>query len=110
MISRRAKVSPTRPRRRSEWKRWPSIADDAGRLLAAVLQGVQAERGDGGGIGVAEDAEHAAFLAQPVAVEVRVGIRVAVESSSRRTGPSVAFDRIGLHRLSVGRARPANPA
>ncbi len=37
--------------------------DDAGGLLAAVLQGVQSERGDGGGVGVAEDAEHAAFLA-----------------------------------------------
>ena len=44
--------------------------DDAGRLLAAMLQGVQAERGEGGGVGVAEDAEHAAFLAQAVAVGV----------------------------------------
>jgi hypothetical protein len=37
--------------------------DDAGGLLAAMLQGVQPERGDGGGFGMAEDAEHAAFLA-----------------------------------------------
>ena len=37
--------------------------DDAGGFLAAMLQGVQSERGDGGGFGVAEDAEHAAFLA-----------------------------------------------
>ena len=37
--------------------------DDAGGLLAAMLEGVQSERGDGGGLGVAEDAEHAAFLA-----------------------------------------------
>ncbi len=37
--------------------------DDARRLLAAVLQGVQPERGDGGGRGMAEDAEHAALLA-----------------------------------------------
>ena len=37
--------------------------DDAGGLLAAMLQGVQPERGDGGGFRVAEDAEHAAFLA-----------------------------------------------
>ena len=48
------------------------VADDAGGLLAAVLQGVQAERGDGGGVGVSVDAEHAAFLAQPVAVELEV--------------------------------------
>ena len=44
--------------------------DDAGGLLAAVLQGVQSERGDGGGLGMAENAEHAAFLAQRVAFEV----------------------------------------
>ena len=37
--------------------------DDAGGLLAAMLQGVQSERGDGGGFRMAEDAEHAAFLA-----------------------------------------------
>ena len=35
--------------------------DDAGGLLAAMLQSVQAERRDGGGVGMAEDAEHAAF-------------------------------------------------
>ena len=45
---------------------------DAGRLLAAVLQGVQAQRCQGCGIGVAIDAEYAALLAQPVAVEVEV--------------------------------------
>ena len=37
--------------------------DDAGGFLAAMLERVQAERGDGGGVGMAEDAEHAAFLA-----------------------------------------------
>ena len=37
--------------------------DDAGGFLAAMLEGVQSKRGDGGGLGVAEDAEHAAFLA-----------------------------------------------
>ena len=47
--------------------------DDAGGLLAAVLQGVQSESGDGGGFGMAENAEHAAFLAQRVAVQVLVG-------------------------------------
>ena len=44
--------------------------DDTGGLLAAMLQGVQPERGDGGGLGVAENAEHAAFLAQRVAFQV----------------------------------------
>ncbi len=46
--------------------------DDAGGLLAAVLQGVQSERGDGGGFGMTEDAEHAAFLAQRVAFQIGV--------------------------------------
>ena len=46
--------------------------DDAGGFLAAMLQRVQAERGDGRGVGMAEDAEHAAFLAQPVGVGIEV--------------------------------------
>ena len=37
--------------------------DDAGGFLAAMLQRVQAKRGDGGGVGMTEDAEYAAFLA-----------------------------------------------
>ena len=41
---------------------------DAAGLLAAVLQGVQAERRDGRGVGDVEDAEHAAFHAQRVVV------------------------------------------
>ena len=40
------------------------VGDDAGGLLAAMLQGVQAERGQGRRVLVAEHAEHAAFLAQ----------------------------------------------
>ena len=46
--------------------------DDAGRFLAAMLEGVEAERGDRGRIGMAENAEDAAFLAQRVAVEIEV--------------------------------------
>jgi hypothetical protein len=45
-------------------------ADDAGGLLAAVLQRMQPERGDGGGVGMAENAEHAAFLAQAVRLQI----------------------------------------
>ncbi len=44
--------------------------NDAGGFLAAVLQRVQAERGDGRRIGMAENSEDAAFFAQPV----RIGI------------------------------------
>ena len=37
--------------------------DDAGGFLAAMLERVQAERGDRGRVGMAEDAEDAAFFA-----------------------------------------------
>ena len=47
--------------------------DDAGGFLAAMLQGVQSERGDGGGFGMAENAEHAALLAQRVAFQIQIG-------------------------------------
>ncbi len=48
----------------------PVEGDDAGRFLAPVLQGVQAERRDGGGVRVAEDAEDAALLAKGFGFEV----------------------------------------
>ena len=67
--------------------------DDAGGFLAAVLERVQAERGDGGGVGMAENAEHAAFLAQPVGVgiELHVGrwreiLRLFMHRLSRSAG------------------------
>ena len=46
--------------------------DDAGGFLAAVLQGVQSERGDGSSVGMAKNAEHAALLAQRVAFQLQV--------------------------------------
>ena len=60
--------------------------DDAGGFLAAMLQGVQAERGDGGGFGMAENAEHAAFLAQRVAFEVVLQIDGRESGSSWSAG------------------------
>ena len=48
----------------------PVEGDDARRLLSAMLQGVQAERHDRRGVGMAEDAEDAAFLMQPVFLEI----------------------------------------
>ncbi len=56
-------------------------ADDAGGFLAAMLERVQAERGDRGGVGMAEDAEHAALLAQPVVVGIAEGGSVMVIGS-----------------------------
>ena len=59
--------------------------DDAGGLLAAVLQRVQAERRDRGRVGVAENAEHAAFFAQPVGVKIEEGgFRHRLSSASTR--------------------------
>ena len=47
----------------------PVEGDDAGRFLAAMLQGMQAEHGAGRGLVDAEDAENAALLLQLVVVE-----------------------------------------
>ena len=43
---------------------------DAGRLLPAMLQGMQPQRRDGGSVGMAEDAEDAAFFAQGFGFEI----------------------------------------
>jgi len=44
-------------------KAFAVVRDNAGGLLAAMLERVQTERGDGGGIRMAENTEHAALLA-----------------------------------------------
>jgi hypothetical protein len=46
------------------------VDDHAGRLLAAVLEGVQAKRGVGGGVLIAMDAEDATFLVELVVKRV----------------------------------------
>ncbi len=48
------------------------IGDDAGRFLAAMLQRMQAKRRQRRRFGMAEDAEHPAFLVQVIVVE-RIG-------------------------------------
>ena len=47
--------------------------DDAGCFLAAVLERMQAERGNCRGVGMTEYAEYAALLAEPVRVEIQNG-------------------------------------
>ena len=42
------------------------VGDDAGRFLAAMLQRMQAERDNGGGVLPAKNAEHAAFVMEMV--------------------------------------------
>src|SRR5262249_17683838 len=51
--------------------------DDAGCFLAAMLQCVQAESGEGGSVLMPENAEDAAFFAQRIAVEIEIefGVR-----------------------------------
>ncbi len=59
------------------------VAGDAAGLLAAVLQGVQAQRGEGAGRVVAEHAEHAAL--QPEGVLIDLGRRqVPLQLSAHR--------------------------
>src|SRR5262249_13189085 len=48
--------------------------DDARRLLPAMLERVQAERGDGGRVRMSEYAEDAALFTQPVALKIEAGI------------------------------------
>src|SRR5580704_9320533 len=50
----------------------PVKRDDAGGLLAAVLKRVQSKGRNGGGFWMAENAEHAAFLAERVAFQIGV--------------------------------------
>jgi hypothetical protein len=50
------------------------VGDDAGGFLAAVLQGVQAERGDRGRIAMPKNAEHAALFTQRVSVKVQIEV------------------------------------
>ena len=65
---------------------------DAGGFLAAMLQGVQSERGNGGGIRMTEYAEHPALFAQPVVVDIE-GLGFGHEIGpptrrARRAGPA----------------------
>jgi hypothetical protein len=52
----------------------PVESDDSGRLLATVLERMQAEGRDSGGVWVAEYAKNPAFLMQTVVVKVDVGL------------------------------------
>ena len=61
--------------------------DDACRLLAAMLQGMQSKSRDGGGGGMAENSENPAFLPQAVRIEVKIkgaGIGIVPIQRQRR--------------------------
>ena len=63
----------------------PVEGDNTGRLLAPMLQCMQSQRGDGSGLGMTEDAEHAAFLPQ------RVPFQIAISQVDRRAEVQMAL-------------------
>ena len=75
--------------------------DDAGRLLPAMLQGVQTEGHDRRRVGMAENAEDAAFLAQPVSIRIDVGCLVPVGGAVDGCAPQFILGRTGIERLTV---------
>ena len=58
--------------------------DDAAGFLAAMLEGVQAERGDGGGFGVPKNTKDPAFLAESVVAVARDSRASELPVCSRR--------------------------
>ena len=77
--------------------------DNARGFLAAMLQGVQAQRRDGRRLGMAENAEDAAFLAEAVAVEVELVVKVRGVGFAERVGTRSLGVAIRVaHRRSFG--------
>ena len=76
--------------------------DDARRLLSPMLQGVQAERHDRRRVGMAENAEDAAFLMQPVFLEIDARRRSAELRNRGRWRPrSIRVRGGGRRRINV---------
>ena len=75
--------------------------DDAGSLLAAVLQGVKAERGDGRRIGVAENTEDPAFLAKAIVADA------ASNAAHWHPGPSSLMAGLPLKRARLHQDPPS---
>ena len=81
--------------------------DNARRLLSAVLQGVQAERNDRRGVGMAEDAEDAAFFVQPVFIEIDAGGGRRRQAEVRPPGGGAGRSSESLFRDRGRRRAPA---
>ena len=80
--------------------------DDAGRFLAAMLQGVQPERRQGRRVGMPQNAEHAAFFMQRIAIHVIVDL-----IGSEMWSSLSAFEITWLERVShIVSGSPATPA
>jgi hypothetical protein len=70
---------------------------------------VESQRGDGGGVGMAVDAENPAFFAEPVAVEVQIVILMVPVRTWMRVATIAAATAAGLvtvhHQLRLRSSR-----
>ena len=64
------------------------VGDDAAGFLAAMLERVQAERGDGGRIGVPKNTEDPAFLAESVVAVAQIAGALSFATLSRSASSS----------------------
>ena len=78
--------------------------DDAGGFLAAMLQGVEAEIGELGGFGVAEDAADTAVIVKLIVVEMNHGCS---DARSPRTARSMAPAQIARSEAEESRTTVA---
>src|SRR5580698_4369043 len=92
-------------------------SDNAGSFLAAMLQGMQPEHGNGGGVRMIKDSEDAALLAQPVAVGVEFVFVWRICGELRRclrhcfgAGANGAFLLIKASSFCLSIVEPLDPA
>src|SRR3569623_3538437 len=64
--------------------------DDAGCFLTAMLESVKPEGGDRGGVGMAEDAEHAAFFPECIAFAEQIDVALVAFARGGGTTGEVA--------------------
>ena len=83
--------------------------DDARRLLPAVLLGVEAEVGEVGRFRVAEDAEEAAAVVEPVVVDAPAALLGFHASESYRAGPPKGTSRRAPQRQTPRESWEADP-
>ena len=74
--------------------------NDARGLLTAMLERMESEGGDGCRVGMAEYAEDAAFLAQPVGIEIEFSVVRRPISMASSAGEASRFARASRRRRS----------
>ena len=75
------------------------VGDDAGRFLAAMLKRMQAQHRQRAGIGMAENAKHAALFMQRVCIEHMVVLNL------RLAGHGLLFPPVPVASTSLSSAR-----